>query len=248
MKMRYKDYIALADKYEVASFIDSDPIQFCYRFRDKKDIEIAGVMSSWLSYGKRSVFLPKINYLLNDVMGGHPFDYIMSESWHGNEDNYSSLYRMTTWHNFYELCDKLKYIYLNNKDLEEAVVKNYENRTSRFKYYHQSLCDLLSGETMIPTSESPSSNKRMNMFLRWMVRRNSEVDLGIWKTIDTEYLLIPCDTHVITSALKLKIITKGDASLNNTIRITDYAKRMFYEDPARMDFALYGYGIDKLNK
>lgn len=163
--MRYKDYIELAEKYEVKSFIDSDPIQFCYNYTDKKDIEIAGIIASWLAYGLRKVFISKISFILNEVMNNKPYDYIINGKWSIHKDDYTCLYRMTSWHNFAMLCEKLRLIYLNNKDLECAVLNHFVDRDTRFKYYYQSLCDLLSGESMIPSYKSLSANKRVNMFL-----------------------------------------------------------------------------------
>lgn len=85
------------------------------------------------------------------------------------------------------------------------------------------------------------------MFLRWMIRNNSDVDLGLWKSFKKSNLLIPCDVHVLKSARRLGIISKVEET-QVVIKLTDYAKKIFDTDHARMDFALYGYGINKLNK
>lgn len=246
--MRYKEYIELAEMHEVKSFINDDPIQFCYKYSNKKDIEIAGIISSWLAYGMRKVFMPKIDSLLTKIMNNKPYEYIMNGDWNLYKDDYSCLYRMTTWHNLAMLCEKLRVIYLNNKDLEEATLNHFVDRSTRFKFYYQSLCDLLSGESMIPTAKSMSANKRMNMFLRWMIRNNSDVDLGLWKSFKKSNLLIPCDVHVLKSARELGLISKVEETQRVVIKLTDYAKKIFDTDPSRMDFALYGYGINKLNK
>lgn len=79
--MKFKDYIDLAEKYEVESFIKSDPIQFPRRFKDRKDIEVAAVIAAWLAYGRRSVFIPKIDYILTEIMGNKPFNIYMA--WNG---------------------------------------------------------------------------------------------------------------------------------------------------------------------
>lgn len=246
--MKYKDYIELAEKYETKSFIDKDSIRFCYKYTDKKDIEIAGIISSWLSYDNHNIFMGKIEYLLTTIMKDKPYEYIISGDWNTYVDNYSCLYRMTTWHNFAMLCERLRTVYLNGKDLEYATLSKFIDRDSKFKYYHQALCDLLGGETMIPTGSSLSSNKRMNMFLRWMIRKNSEVDLGLWNEFKQSNLLIPCDTRVMAIAKELKLITKIEETQKVVIRLTDYAKKIFPNDPARMSFVFYGYGINKINK
>ena len=93
MNMKFRDYIDLAEKYEVESFIKSDPIQFPRRFKDRKDIEVAAVIAAWLAYGRRSVFIPKIDYILTEIMGNKPFQYIYGVEWNKYKDNYTSLSR-----------------------------------------------------------------------------------------------------------------------------------------------------------
>ena len=235
------DYTSIANQYEVKSFIDSDPVQFCYRYTNKSDIEIAGIIAMWLSYGSRKVFLPKIDYMLLEVMKNDPRGYIAFNDWAQYKDNYSCLYRMTTWHNFYMLCCKLHAIYIRNEYLENALTSSLKKN----QHYFEGLCNLLGGETMIPTSASFSANKRVNMFLRWMVRDNSPVDLGLWTTLNKKRLIVPCDTHSLASAKELGIISKVDETRRVAFKITEFAKEIFPNDPARLDFALYGYGINK---
>ena len=236
--MRSKEYIALAEKYEVRPLKD-DPILFCYMFDNKKDIEIAGVISTWLSYGDADKSMSKILYLISDIMDKKPYDYIMSGIWCRYKDDYSCLYRLTSWHNFAMLCDKLRVAYLNNKDLEEAVYRSYANNRHKHKYYFQALCDVLSGETMIPTSNSLSANNRINLLLRWFVRKDSKMDIGIWN-LNPAKLVVPCDTQSLMVAKSLGMITKVEETQRVVFRVTDYSSRIFPDDPARMSFVLYG--------
>lgn len=244
--MNHKSFIKIVEKCEVKSFIDNDPIQFCYRYNDKKDIEIAGIIASWLSYGPKDIYIPKIDYILNVIMGNKPYDYILGVSWEKYKDDYSCLYRMNTWHNFAMLCEKLRLVYLNNEDLENAVLSHFIDRTTHFKYYYQSLCDLLSGETMIQTEKSLCTSRRMNMFMRWMVRKNSQVDLGLWKGFRQENLLVSCNTNCLNRAKELGIIDLTVESISCAVRVTKYAKKLFPNDPARMDFALCECGENKM--
>lgn len=238
--MKKEDYIALADKYETQSFILKDPISFVRFYNTPKDIEIAAVIASWLAYGRRTVFMPRISYLLWELMKGNPYRYIMSNEWEKYKDDFRSLYRMTSWHNFAMLCEKLHNVYTRFDTLEDAVIKTTTKK--KYKYYFQGLCNLLSGESMIPSPDSNSANKRVNMLLRWLVRQNSPVDIGLWKNIPAASLLVPSDTHSLHAAYSFGIIPKVDETKNVCIRVTDFAKTVFPNDPARMDFALYGYG------
>ena len=224
MKMKFKDYIDLAEKYEVESFIKSDPIQFPRRFKDRKDIEVAAVIAAWLAYGRRSVFIPKIDYILTEIMGNKPFQYIYGVEWNKYKDNYTSLYRMTSWHCFASLCDKLHSIYMKYPNLEDALGRvTYSQKCT---YYCQGLCHLLHGETMIPSPNSNCANKRVNMLLRWMIRKDSVVDIGLWKTLSPSRLLVPCDTHSLQSAVEFGIIPKVDESRKTCIKVTEFAKKV----------------------
>lgn len=238
--MNKEEYIALADKYEVESFILKDPLFFVRFYSHTKDIEIAGVIAAWLAYGRRSVFMPRISYLLGNVMKSSPYEYIMGNEWEQYKDDYKSLYRMTSWHNFAMLCERLHNVYTKFDTLEEAVIKTTTKK--KFKYYYQGLCSLLCGESMIPSADSNSANKRINMLLRWMVRQDSPVDIGLWKNISPSKLLVPCDTHSLDAACEFGIISKVDETKTVCVKVTEFAKTIFPDDPARMDFALYGHG------
>lgn len=252
--MDKKHIIYLADQYEQKSFIADDPIRFVVRYNttysDVRNIEIAAVFAQWLSYGSRFVFLERLEMLF-DVIGSNPIEYIKGHSWCKYEGDYRTIYRFNTWHNFYNLCDKLHKVYMSNETLEDAVVRVLRsNKISQLgfngspvKYYHSALGYWLSGDTLIPLSDSPSVCKKLNMMLRWMVRRDSKVDIGIWKQLSPTNLLVPIDTHVLQSATKLNIIESERETMGNCLKITNYGKLIFPHDPARLDFALYGMSI-----
>ncbi len=107
------------------------------------------------------------------------------------------------------------------------------------------LCKQFIGINGIPIPGSKSANKRINMFLRWMVRKNSVVDFGLWNTINQKDLVIPLDTHVYQEALKLGLTTRNSADIKTAIEITSAMKEIWPYDPVRGDFALYGMGINR---
>lgn len=241
--MRHKEIVKIANQTETKSFIQGNIIMFPHEYSDKKDVEISGLISTWLSYLETPDTIKIIAHILNDIMDNKPYEYIMSGNWNVYNDDYSKLYLFTTWHNFAMLCSKLQRIYYNEKDLECAVISKKKTRNKDIKHYYQCLCDILGGETMIPTATSTAMCSRMNLFLRWMVRTNSDVDLGIWQEIDKNNLFVTCNEKAITIAKKLGIIDKMICNYSNMIKITDYSRDIFYQDPSRFDFFIYGTNI-----
>ena len=234
--MNNKDYIDIAKKNEVADNISASPIKFAYRYTDKKDIEVSGLIALWLSYGNREEYEQMVERLLVIIMDNSPYNYIMSRGYEKYKDNYTCLYRLTTWHNFAMLCNHLYNIYSKYSDLEEAVIANYKEK--KFEYYYQSLCDLICEETLIQSPKSTSSCWRMNLYIRFMARTNSEFDLGKWYNIMPSKLMVTCNDKAIINAKKLNIITRCECSLANMIKITEFAKKIFKNDPSRMDYVL----------
>lgn len=234
--MNNKDYIDIANKNEVADNISASPIKFAYRYTDKNDIEVSGLIALWLSYGNREEYEQMVERLLIIIMDNSPYNYIMSRGYEKYKDNYTCLYRLTTWHNFAMLCNHLYNIYSKYSDIEEAVIANYKEK--KFEYYYQSLCDLICEETLIQSPKSTSSCCRMNLYIRFMARTNSEFDLGVWYNIMPSKLMVTCNDKAIINAKKLNIITRCECSLANMIKITEFSKKIFKNDPSRMDYVL----------
>lgn len=224
-----------ADKYEVIDFIYDDPIEFVHLAYDKKDKEIIGFIASCLAYGNRKAFIPVIRKIY-DMMDDDPYSYIMSQEWMIYRDDLNTLYRFTKWHDFYLMCEILHYIYSFYTDFEHFVSRgdHYPIDYLKFEFGHIE---------QVPDFKSNSSCKKLWMFLRWMIRKNSPVDAGIWSFEQSE-LMVPVDTHVLKMAQKLQITDRKQADKLACKEITDFAKLIFPVDPARLDFALYGYAIN----
>ena len=234
--MNKNDYIYIADKVEQPSFIKDSAVKFPRRYNDKRNIEVSGIFASWLAYGNRKKYNKVVERLLM-LMDNKPYEYVMSDKWNVYKDDYTCLYQSTMWHNFAMLCNRLQTIYHNHEDLEKAVIKNYKDK--KFDYYYQSLCDLLFGETLIQGAESTSSCSRVNTFMRWMVRKNSPIDIGIWNNIDPCELMVTCNDETLPVAKKLGIISKMEESKKNMIKMNDFSKNIFNDDPSRIDYVFY---------
>lgn len=254
--------INLANKYETEGFIGSDPIQFPRHFctdtdyagqimRNKRNIEISGFITSWLSYGNRKQIIKTVEKL-HILMGWKPYDYLMSQEWQRYKGSKERLYRFNTYGDYSELLERLYTIYKLYSDLENAVINLTDSKINvKYTLHYLNMCGyiqrlqvLFEGVSGIPLLSSGSACKRLAMFLRWMIRRNSPVDMGIWRRCQPESLLIPLDTHVHKQALNLGITKRKSADMRTAKEITDYFNNIFPGDPAKGDFALFGYGVN----
>ena len=229
--------IRLAERYETEEFIKDDPIQFPHevakRGGSRRDIEISAILSSWLAYGNRKQFCSALQ-ALHDLMRYKPFEYLNSYRWGIFKDFNETMYRFYTYHDFYTLMERLEILYSRD-------AFSFENKLS--KYHPISyLIACFHGIKGFPKSNF-SACKRLNMLLRWMARKGSPVDLGLWD-IKPSKLIIPVDTHVHRMALDLGLTKRRQADMKTALEITDAMREIWPKDPAKGDFALFGYGVN----
>ena len=232
-----QELMAAAERCECIAFIDGDPISFPHRYRSPLDIEVSAFISAWMAYGSRKVFLGVLERLhsMMDSVGG-PYIYVKSAAWHNLDVNPGDcLYRFYKWEDFRMLCERLCGIYSRMESLE--CLFNPGEPIEKGVYR---LCSAFEGVNGIPVPGSTSANKRLHMFLRWMVRNGSPVDFGIWSRISPTQLLIPVDTHVFCTARSLGLTSRSSADIRTSIEITAQMAQVWPDDPARGDFALYG--------
>ena len=234
-----------AKQYNTPEFIDKDPIQVPRLYNNKKDIEICAFVTSWIAWGSRKQIIKTAMHISNDLFQGEPYKYIMGRKYDCYRHNKSCLYRTYTHADFYQLCDCLFSVYSLGMDLEDAVndVMGRDHRETPL-----SALQLIFSETKgIPMPGSKSACKRLCMFLRWMVRTDHIVDLGIWETLSQRDLIIPLDTHVHYVAQAVEITTRNQADMKTAIEITDYFRKLIPDDPCLGDFALFGAGVAATN-
>ena len=222
-----------ADEYHQKDFIKHDPVQFPNRYRQscKEDIEICGLLTAVLSFGNRKMILRKVNEL-DELMDHAPLAYVLSGRWKEDfpKEDRSSFYRMVSYDSFRGYFEKLYPVYAAGRSLEDALMDEEGNPMQR-------LCAFLGVSDRSP-------QKKLNMFLRWMIRSSSPIDFGIWTRMDQADLLIPLDTHVCRMAYQLGLTETQTFSLNNARRITKALSEVFPGDPCLGDFALFGYGVN----
>lgn len=238
--------LSWADKYETESFVFSDPIQFPRKWYEKRhefghiegtaNVEISAVITSWLSYGNRMHIIDKAG-MVDDLMSkSSPYEFIIGKKYISFKSDIT-MYRFYKWSDFYMLCKRLDNIYKAYGSIGEYLRNhNCDNAL-------QNLIHLFRGIKGFP-SDSTSACKRLCMMLRWLVRHNSPVDIGIWSFLDQSRLLIPLDTHVHRIALELGLTSRKSADMKTAVEITETMKEIFPDDPSRGDFALFGYGIE----
>ena len=237
----------LAQKYETKDFIAKDPVSFPHLFKETKDIEIAAFVAQWLAYGKRELFL-KVLQQIGEEMNFSPYTYIHNRGFERFDGDNTCLYRFYKKKDFYLLCDSLYNIYFNIGKGEKTMQDVLKQRLQKEKTDD---CLLLLAEIEaifkqingIP-QDTKSACKRLCMFLRWMVRKNSAVDFGLWDVIDTKDLIIPLDVHVFRQSKQLNLTDRNDATMKTALQITNNLKKVFPFDPVKADFALFGIGID----
>lgn len=219
-----------ARQYHHAAFIVSDPVQFPHRYSRQRDIEISGLLTAVLSFGSRKQILKKADEL-DRMMGQEPLRYVLSCRWRDDFDTSDtrSFYRMISYAGFRFYFEKLYEVYRSGLTLEDAL-SGFGGSPM------QKLCAFLEVSDRSP-------QKKLNMFLRWMVRRDSEVDFGVWKTMSPSELVVPLDTHVCRTAFRLGLTDKHAFSLANARKITSALAEVFPGDPCLGDFALFGYGV-----
>ena len=254
----------LAQNYEVPSFYDDDPSQFLKRYKTQADIEIAGFIAAMFAFGNRKQFIPKINYILETADSSEKGIYNWIKNRHyKNEFGHGEkkFYRFYSFDDIQNFFEEISNIIENNKTLGEFFKLKYEEankksdlQKSKNSGSHSSgnliqLSELISqafpNSKIVPKGKN-SAKKRIHMYLRWMVRKNSPVDLGLWTWYPQSALIIPLDVHVMQMAIKLKLIPQESKPDRKTAeKLTALIKEAFPEDPARGDFALYGAGIDE---
>ncbi len=234
--------------YNNPKFIESDPIQIPHEFTLKEDIEIAGFLVATIAWGNRKSIINN-GHRLMEMMGNSPYDFVMNFSEKGAESLSPFVHRTFNNEDLLYFLKALQNIYKNHGGLENVFSQHSEKDSMQpaihhFKKAFFELPHLPRTQKHVSDPLKNSTAKRLNMFLRWMVRNdNAGVDFGIWKSISPTQLSCPLDVHSGNVARKLKLLNrkqndgKALAELDNSLRKLDS------KDPVKYDFALFGLGV-----
>lgn len=237
--------------YNQPSFLSDDPVSIPHLFSKKQDIEIAGFFAAIFSWGNRTTIINKSRELLH-LMDNEPYEFCLNHDKAGLKRLVGFRHRTFNTTDLLYFVEFLKQHYSENSSLENAFVKTMhknddtvENGLVGFYNYFFSLTDY--PERTKKHIASPAKNascKRLNMFLRWMVRKDNQgVDFGIWKKISPAQLVIPMDVHVIKVARRLGILERKQTDWKAALALTYYLRTLDIKDPVKYDFALFGTGI-----
>ncbi len=238
-------------QYNNPNFIETDPISIPHRYSSKQDIEIAGFLTSVISWGQRKTILSNAQKLLL-WMDDAPYQFLTQAEERDFKVFQKFVHRTFGGDDCTYFVKRLQEIYDENIDLEEYFLKfvdaNDENKImmaiSRFK------ADFMKKETPtgtlkhLPDPSKNSAAKRFNMMLRWFCRKdNNGVDFGIWSKISTQDLMIPLDLHSGKTARSLGLLQRKQDDRQSVELLTKKLREFDPIDPVKYDFALYGYGV-----
>jgi uncharacterized protein (TIGR02757 family) len=251
-----KDFLDVkAAEYNQLRFITNDPICIPHQYTAKQDIEIAAFFAAILAWGQRKTIINKCNELF-ERMDHAPYDFVKNHNdadlkrllgfKHRTFNDTDLLYFVAFFNSHYAQSESLETAFLP-EDLSPAVNFTAEWALNHFRSYFFSLPDFPHRtKKHISSPLQKSTCKRLNMFLRWMVRKdNCGVDFGIWNMIKPADLICPCDVHVDRVSRKLGLITRKQTDWLTALELTEKLKEMDPIDPVRYDFALFGLGVEE---
>lgn len=235
-------------QYNTLDFIESDPVQIPHLFTQKEDIEIAGFLSATIAWGNRKMIIKNSHRMMN-LMGNAPYDFVMSHTEDNLEQLESFVHRTFNGQDFSFFIRSLKNIYENHNGLESVFTsnQNLDHRQlsiAEFKKIFFEIPHLTRTQKHVSDPSNNSAAKRINMYLRWMVRQdNKGVDLGIWKNISPASLSCPLDVHSGNVARKLGLLSRKQNDGKAVAELDLQLRKLDPIDPVKYDFALFGLGV-----
>lgn len=253
--MKQQDLKALleeqVERFNEPGFIKDDPIQIPHQFTKRQDIEITGFWVAMLAWGQRKTIINKSLELI-ELMGGKPHDFIVNHLEKDRADFLKFKHRTFQATDTLYFLDFLQRYYRAHDSLETAFAQflspEDEHIGKALIGFHDLFFDHPNApkrtKKHIATPARKSSCKRLNMFLRWMVRQdNKGVDFGLWKQISPSQLMMPLDVHVEKIGRRLGLLKRKQRDWTAVVELTDNLKRFDSVDPVKYDFALFGMGV-----
>ena len=247
--MDIRDYLNLkVEEYNNPNFIEHDPIRVPHQFKKKEDIEISAFLTSSIAWGNRKTIISnsmKMMKLLED----DPYNFVINHSQKDLEKLINFVHRTFNGFDFIQFILSLKHIYINHGGIENIFYKNIKDGSLHhsihiFKKIFFEINHLNRTKKHVSDPKKGSASKRINMFLRWMVRKdNKGVDFGIWNSIHPRYLSCPLDIHSGNIARKLGLINRKQNDHKAVVELDSILRTFDKNDPVKYDFALFGIGV-----
>ena len=248
----YSDLKSFLDQqyklYCTPSFIESDPVQIPHLFKRKEDIEIAGFLAATIAWGQRKAIIAGAKRLMN-MMEHAPYDFVMNATQHELKKLDAFVYRTFQPDDCLFFIYSLRNIYTNHGGLHNIFLEGYNSSgsvygaLSHFRRIFMETPHLPRSAKHVADVLRGASAKRLNMFLRWMVRKNDGIDFGIWKEIPASALMIPLDVHTGNVGRRLKLLVRRANDWKAVEELTGNLRKFDPVDPIKYDFALFGMGV-----
>ncbi len=230
-------------------FILLDPVQFPRRFSTLQDIEIASILSATIAWGNRKMICSNCEKMLK-IMDNQPYNYIMEREYENLPDG--NIHRTFFAKNLRHFLRGLNKIYTDYKSLQEFARQHHiaDSETPSWQlveHMNNVLCEAnngISDSRCLPLNLKNTALKRINMALRWLIRNDGIVDMGVWDVITPAQLFIPLDVHVGNTARQLGLLQRNANDRIATITLTEALRKFRPEDPVIYDYALFGMGIE----
>lgn len=239
-----------ASRFDCADFVCGDPIEVPHRFGNPDDIAIAGFLASTIAWGQRKSIVKSAHQLIN-WMDGSPSDFVRNCTDHDLEPFNRFVYRTFNGTDCVSFLKSLRNICQNHGGLEKVFADGFASTQSVYgaltHFYNVffEIDHLHRTEKHLANPEKGSASKRMNMFLRWMVRQSGTgVDFGIWKCIPQSALCIPLDVHVGNVSRQLGLLSRKQNDWKAVEELTANLRQFCPEDPVKYDFALFSLGVN----
>lgn len=238
------------EQYNRPSFIECDPISIPHQFTAKQDIEIAGFLAATIAWGNRKMILRSANRIM-EMLDHSPYEFIMNSGEEEFENIGCFVHRTFNSSDLIYFLKALQNIYRHKGGLE-TIFKTYQTSDSLQPAIHEfhkiffELSHEKRTERHVSDPFKGSAAKKLNMYLRWMIRKdNRGVDFGLWKTIPPSILSCPLDIHSGNVARKLGILKRKQNDAKAVSELDKVLRKMDKDDPVKYDFALFGLGVSE---
>jgi uncharacterized protein (TIGR02757 family) len=234
--------------YNKPNFIESDPISIPHKFQLKEDIEISGFLAATIAWGNRKSIINNANKMM-EFLGNSPYDFVMNHSESHLDPLGNFVHRTFNGLDFKSFIKSLQHIYTNHGGLEAVFSTtanngSLQNQISNFKTIFFEIDHLSRTEKHVSDPLKGSAAKRINMYLRWMIRQdNAGVDFGLWRNISPATLSCPLDVHSGNVARKLGLLSRKQNDAKAVLELDTSLRKLDKADPVKYDFALFGLGV-----
>jgi uncharacterized protein (TIGR02757 family) len=248
-KSELKDFLdSKVELYNNPKFIESDPIQIPHLFNNKEDIEIAGFLTATIAWGNRKSIIKNAKQMM-ELLDHTPYDFVINHQETDLEKLLPFVHRTFNGDDFIQFIKSLQHIYKNHNSLEAVFARHLEKAfiqksISKFKNTFFEIDHLPRTQKHVSDPLKNSAAKRINMYLRWMSRKdNAGVDFGIWKSISPAQLSCPLDVHSGNVARKLGLLNRKQNDGKALLELDTALRLLDAKDPVKYDFALFGLGV-----